>query len=48
MVALGVKSKTEAARIAIRWVPGLDRPDDLTPDVAKNRKTKRWKTKVKD
>jgi Arc/MetJ family transcription regulator len=38
MHALGVKSRTEAARIAVRWVLGLNRPNVLTPDVAKNRK----------
>jgi Arc/MetJ family transcription regulator len=38
MCILGVKSKTEAARVAVRWILGLDWPNMLTPDVAKNRK----------
>jgi hypothetical protein len=38
MRVLGVKSRTEAARVAVRWVLGLDRPNVLTLDVAKNRK----------
>ena len=37
MRVLGVKSRTEAARFAVRWILGLDRPNVLTPDVAKNR-----------
>jgi Arc/MetJ family transcription regulator len=38
MHALGVKSRTEAVRIAVLWILDLDRPNELTPDVAKNRK----------
>ncbi|MGA2351989.1 MAG: hypothetical protein ABSF70_16250 [Terracidiphilus sp.] len=39
MRVLGVKSRTEAAQIAVRWILGLDRPNKLTPDVAENRKS---------
>jgi Arc/MetJ family transcription regulator len=38
MRVLGVKSRTEAVRFAVRWILGLDRPNMLTPDVTKNRK----------
>jgi Arc/MetJ family transcription regulator len=38
MRVLGVKSRTKAVRVAVRWVLGWDRPNVLTPHVAKNRK----------
>ena len=38
MRVLGVKSRTDAARVAVWWILGLDRPNELTPDAAKNRK----------
>jgi Arc/MetJ family transcription regulator len=35
MRVLGVKSRTEAVRVAVRWVLGLDRPIKLTEGDAK-------------
>jgi Arc/MetJ family transcription regulator len=34
---LGVKSRTEAAHVTVRWILGLDRSNERTPDLAENR-----------
>lgn len=38
MHTLGVKSRTEAAHVAVKWILGLNRPNELTSDMTNNHK----------
>ncbi len=47
MRALGVRSGTEAVRVAVRWVLDLERSKELKESAAENRESCRRKTEVK-